>query len=334
MRNVVSNSEVAHLWAQERQQSARNPQDNFYFNRATIYSYGSHFPIAQHYRLNGGDHKILYTTQGYSSTTAKHLNEVSGAIPGYIDRIDCLVVEGVEQGSKGEFSHRQNIREYAQRACHLIDKQNRARTADYTGEIVSVKSDFNKYVKYFKCKSIATQMTGKERKKLKYGYAKLEEEKYRETLKDLLSGEIRWENARILSEKEKQKILERKQAEAKKAQQKIQDWLSGKSNDTNPFYNLKTDMLRLVTKHEGMEGEKREVKIVQTSRGLDIKYQDAKRLYYIVDAVRKDGEDRRFNDLEVSGWNINSITKHGDIRAGCHFIPFEEAQKIALSENW
>ena len=57
---------------------ARNPGHNFYFHGDTIYSYGSHFPIARHVENNRGQ-AVLFTTRGYSATTAGHKCMVEGA---------------------------------------------------------------------------------------------------------------------------------------------------------------------------------------------------------------------------------------------------------------
>ena len=69
---------VAHLWAHKSQDSARNPCHNFYFNGDTIYSYGSHFPIARHVTRKGKS-AVLFTTRSYSSTTAGHKCTVESA---------------------------------------------------------------------------------------------------------------------------------------------------------------------------------------------------------------------------------------------------------------
>lgn len=77
MRQVYKTDEIPHLWAHKTQPAARNAQRNLYFDGDTIYSYGSHFPIARHI-----DGAILMTTRGYSSTTAQHICAVRRAIPG------------------------------------------------------------------------------------------------------------------------------------------------------------------------------------------------------------------------------------------------------------
>jgi ribosomal protein L9 len=61
----MDNSQVAHLWANKSRESAKG--SNFYFEGDTIYSYGSHFPIARHYKG-----VILFTSHDYSVSTSKH----------------------------------------------------------------------------------------------------------------------------------------------------------------------------------------------------------------------------------------------------------------------
>jgi hypothetical protein len=80
MKNVVSNSEVGHLWYHETQARARNGKNTLYFQGPTIYSYGSHFPIARIVR-HGGAKAVLFTTRSYTNTTARHISYTRRAIP-------------------------------------------------------------------------------------------------------------------------------------------------------------------------------------------------------------------------------------------------------------
>lgn len=87
MRKVVSSNQVCHLWAHQSQPEARNAKGSIYFNGDTIYSYGSHFPMARH--VNGA---VLFTTRSYSTTTAQHLSMTRGAIPPNVPvfRVECV----------------------------------------------------------------------------------------------------------------------------------------------------------------------------------------------------------------------------------------------------
>jgi hypothetical protein len=69
----MDNKQVAHLWANKSRERAKG--SSFYFEGDTIYSYGAHFPIARH--LRG---VVLFTSKGYSSSTARHKSYVRNAI--------------------------------------------------------------------------------------------------------------------------------------------------------------------------------------------------------------------------------------------------------------
>lgn len=71
MKRVHTPDMVAHLWAHQAQDEARTPTSNLYFQGPTVFSYGSHFPIARHTEKHGA--AVLFTTRSYSVTTSKHL---------------------------------------------------------------------------------------------------------------------------------------------------------------------------------------------------------------------------------------------------------------------
>jgi hypothetical protein len=74
-----SNSQVAHVWAQQRKESMSG--SNFYFEGPTIFSYGRHFPIAKFIERKGKK-AVLFTTRGYSPSTSKHISYHARALNG------------------------------------------------------------------------------------------------------------------------------------------------------------------------------------------------------------------------------------------------------------
>ena len=80
-KTVYDTSEIAHLWMHKAQGNATNKQHNFYFEGDTIYSYGSHFPIARHVESAAGVPAVFFTTGSYSPTTSQHVSQVRQAIP-------------------------------------------------------------------------------------------------------------------------------------------------------------------------------------------------------------------------------------------------------------
>jgi hypothetical protein len=89
MKKVLNADNVAHTWAHQQQNEAYTPNRSFYFYNETIYSYGSHFPIAKHITNSKGENKILFTTRKYSNTTAKHINKVWSSIPNKENMVFC-----------------------------------------------------------------------------------------------------------------------------------------------------------------------------------------------------------------------------------------------------
>ena len=82
----MNNKQVAHLWANRSQSRATG--SHFYFDGDVIYSYGSHFPIARHYKG-----VILFTSKRYSVTTSKHIGYAHSAC----SHLKSFTVEDVMQ---------------------------------------------------------------------------------------------------------------------------------------------------------------------------------------------------------------------------------------------
>lgn len=99
-KHVFPTDEIAHLWAHKTQDDARNHGGNFYFDGDTIYSYGSHFPIARHVTNDKGEAAILFTNRTWGPTTAKHVGQVRRAIP---HGVPVFEVHDPSHDTKGEY---------------------------------------------------------------------------------------------------------------------------------------------------------------------------------------------------------------------------------------
>jgi len=136
---------VAHLWASQAQTNARN-SGNFYFNGLTIYSYGSHFPIAQIWDKD--NNIVFFTSRNYSNTTSKHKGCVSYAI----NHKKRFTLPDVELNSKWDQDtrHEKNKNYYLNTIEELIKKQKKARKYNYMPEIGSLLNEFREYINLFK----------------------------------------------------------------------------------------------------------------------------------------------------------------------------------------
>jgi hypothetical protein len=74
-------NDLVSVWLRQSQDYGQYRSDgSFYFQGDTIYSYGTHFPIAKLATAPNGEQVIFVTTRTYSNTTAKHISAVHRGI--------------------------------------------------------------------------------------------------------------------------------------------------------------------------------------------------------------------------------------------------------------
>lgn len=76
MKYYKNTAEAVHAWAGRHNDDGRNPNSSVYFVGLTIFSYGSHFPMARHVSFSD----VLLTYDSYSNTTNRHQSEVWRAV--------------------------------------------------------------------------------------------------------------------------------------------------------------------------------------------------------------------------------------------------------------
>lgn len=197
MKTIFSNSELPHIWYHANQSDGRNHSKTFYFDGDTIYSYGSHFPIAR--KL---DNCVLITTEWYSRTTQRHVSTVYSAIPGGVDVFEVPVVS-----ADSTRCHECNVESYRERVEELVRKANRARKHKHM-HLTAIKTLSDQAAKYclqFKVKSTLLDVA------------------------DLNIEEIEQVAAEYL-EKQKHDRREKQKQLRVKEKQKIKEWLAGKGD--------------------------------------------------------------------------------------------------------
>jgi hypothetical protein len=112
--DVMNNKEIAHLWANQSRKQASG--SHFYFQGDTIYSYGSHFPIARHYKG-----VVLFTNDSYSNSTARHMSITRGAC----SHLTSYSVDDPTKDPSGK-----DVAEYGKRINAMAIKAAKARNPD------------------------------------------------------------------------------------------------------------------------------------------------------------------------------------------------------------
>jgi Fe-S cluster biosynthesis and repair protein YggX len=133
-------STIAHMWANGLQKEARYAGGNFYFYDNTIYSYGSHFPIAKHVTDANGNLIVLFTELRYSDTTAKHINIVHSACS-HLDLIYC---------QSPTSSHSDNFNHWRAEAKMIAQKLTNARKPEiHLNGLAEIQRRADRYARAF-----------------------------------------------------------------------------------------------------------------------------------------------------------------------------------------
>ncbi|MGA8222324.1 MAG: hypothetical protein WB780_11775 [Candidatus Acidiferrales bacterium] len=303
-KHVFDTGEIPHLWAHRTQEEARNRQGNLYFTGDTIYSYGSHFPIARHVTNATGERAVLFTTASYSVTTSSHCSAVRSAIPSGIPVFHVPnVCHGRYSGSElNEDDHAGNLADYTERMEKHVVTSARARSS-YAKEwnhehAVSLRDEAFAYCAFF-------------------GLPVPNIPEVPELDSEALTA-IRKREAKRAAEKAEQTRRENEQ-EAIRHSQNMAKWRAGEYHGGFPYGF--PFMLRII-------GDE-----VQTSRGARFPVSHAKRALAFVRNVRETGQAyvRNGRTIHLGPYALDRIEPDGTVKAGCHVVSWEEIERIALS---
>jgi hypothetical protein len=305
IRKVYPTDEVPHLWYHQTQDEARNPGRNLYFERDTIYSYGSHFPIARHVK-QGRKAAILFTTRRYSVTTSKHLSQVRQAIP---EGTTVFSVPNVrsDSWSGNVVDHAANLEHFVTSSKESLGKARRARVSGQydLASAFGYRETAKNYARFFRvpCPKFDFLPTGKDLKALKAQIAERAE---------------RANASRAhAAERAQAREAERLRIEMLDFAEKSALWRAGNPNVRLP-YGAET-LLRI----KGNE--------VETSKGARVPVSHAKRGLAFVRRVVSSGQEyiRNGHTLHLGHYAIDRIETDGTLHAGCHVIKFAEIENLA-----
>lgn len=308
MKKVVSESEVAHLWANQVQDEARKSNNSFYFNGRTIYSYGSHFPIAV---LDEQDNNICYfTTRTYSSTTSGHISTVRHA-SSHKTHIYC---KNPDEALRGY--HANNIADFEANARSIAQSLPNSRKPEiYLHKIAQERELLKKYAEHFKLDLTDAIY------KLAYIWIESKDGGNKASEEERKANEI----ARIEREKREAERLERQAKEHKSNVSKWRKFADKYSMQRATLYSRceLVDYLRFnhVTNR------------IETSQGVEIPLEYAKKFYLQVLETVTNGKCELCGTDFLSRYEIKDINKNF-IRIGCHKITIKEIKALAKKLNW
>lgn len=308
MKQVFNSNEVAHVWASQKQTKGRNATGNFYFNDTTIYSYGSHFPIAT---IKGDD--VFFTLRSYSNTTAKHISRASRAI----SHKNIIWVYDVPTDFRYlSATHEANLNYWKRQISATFKELGNKRIRDIANRINSVQNNISQLRTY--CQYFKIPVKDKELKNL---------------LKVAESPDF-VNIARGASEKEAA-ILAKKMQQATMAYEQFVDFW--RKYDKDGIDNMPEKTKVLIRFYENNRQSFTRLRFnkkqnrVETSKGVQIPAEVAKRAYLALNGCME-GSCKSLS-IPVLSYTITETGKDY-IKAGCHTIPKEDVRYIANILNW
>lgn len=293
MRHVYPNHEIPHLWAHQSQDEARNSTGSLYFEGPTIYSYGSHFPIARHITNERGERAVLFTTAHHSVTTSGHCSAVARAIPPNIPvfRVPHL------RSSWGDLpNHADNVESYVRRISERLGKARRARVNRdwHQREALGLREQLQRYVAFFDLSKIAIPESDE---------------------LDTLQAWITAHGAEEQQRQEQTALLAEEERRREHAEQ-IRRFRAGDLHAS--YIPGLSPMLRVM-------GEE-----VQTTLGARFPVSHARRALAFIRKVRESGQEyvRNGHTIHLGPYVIDRIEADGTVHAGCHVVKWEEIERV------
>lgn len=299
---------IAHAWAHGLPRPKGHSGSSVRYNDGddTIYSYGSHFPMAKHY---GG--KVLLTTQSYSNTTGGHLSAVRSAIS-HMDVIECYFIPRDKNDTD---THTKNIGRWIAQMKDMAVYLGKARLKQpWLDKIADLRLHARKYIDLLKVK-----VKSKEHKLIfdtdLSGYAEA-------------------------AKKEQASLLRKKKLLDKKAQELHEQWLPAwrEFKEEEFFIMVSNSRHILYDVHRKMNNGnavwlRADETNVYTSKGLELPHDVAKRYYKKYLAVVKMGGCDNNCDYKMLDFTVKAMSADV-LHVGCHLIPRSEIDYIANKLNW
>lgn len=306
MKTVLNTSEVAHYFANQLQDNARNANNSFYFNRdykgvLTIYSYGSHFPIARFSKDSQGNEVLFFTLRNYSNTTAKHINKVYSAT-NHIKKVYCYLQSWDSDTIEASFKAWENNINQNLKSLATARKPER-----YIFKIQRELEQVNEF-----CKTLNIEPT-------------IELKELINSIDNNTFNDILTSKAEIIAKENKEK-KEKKEKEAKEVLIELDKFRAFEPCEIYKIRKTNFDYLRY----------NKEANIIETTQNVKIEYKEAQNLYryitHLLPTLAKN-EKKIIQGVNISHYRVNSISNK-EVKIGCHTITIKEIINFANQLGW
>lgn len=327
MRTVFPSAQVAHLWANRSQPSARNGNRTVYFNGDTIYSYGGHFPMATWAHKPGYGDVVLLNTNSYSISTSRHQRYVRQALA---DDVKIVPVKDPLGTGERNLAGAVKDAEAAFKKLKLGRGEWLIRDYKRQTEIVAKVADW--YVLPMPTLPVVTaEMRAKIMERQAADVGRAERKRRSEALRERsvmlgvakAAGFVPPENFNVENDVAWEAVRDQiyffnKAWHKRSIEEKRADWQAGLSVAL-PWEAQKPVMLRAIKSR------------VETSQGATFPLADGIKAVAFIRSVKANGKSwhRNGETLPVGGFQVDHIDSEGNVKAGCHDIANSEIERLA-----
>lgn len=329
MKKVFGNaSEVIHIWAQQTQESGRC--SNVYFEGTKrLYSYGAHYPLGLFVENKKGEKAVTINTQGYSSTTSRHISGAKYATNQYKQFYlpNTAAMKSIEQVARYGLSEadlkRHTVSALSEAIVKCVEyyfyslrsdtKKRKAATLEsWKNTALSTCSDYIAILDWYGFK-----MTPAAKKALAQlsGLSPVAAKEAAQKAKELE------DKKRLKAEKERQKKNEVYLALC------VPAWQTGEATFLAPDSGDEVST-RFISNASGVYlrviGEE-----IETSKSAKFPIEHGLKALPLIEAAKGKGWRKNGHTIHLGHYQIDEILPSGDVKAGCHFVPYVEIKRIA-----
>lgn len=343
----MNNSMVAHLWANEKKESANG--SSFYFKNEGIYSH--EVEVGRIVRNKCGEKAYLINKMYYSSSTSKHQYHVSNAIP----TGSKIFSVGYNISSTGNMIFVTGKLESIKDA---IKKYKKNKTELSYHDVWGAFKNLIDYIKFFDMgtpqhllKKSANEWLGANHE-LSRKSDKIKREHVRElkrifqillnhqllevigtinVIVDEVCGEGVWLKYRERVEKyrisREEKLRRQKEAHCRDFHEKLERWKSGEIDSLYIHHHIANNEPNAWMRIKGG--------IIETSKQVKIRTEEARRIWQVVTLLHQGSQFQHglVEDANGNKWSINRY-ENDILTVGCHRIAYSEMEGIAKQLGW
>lgn len=314
---------VCHVWAQRNQEYGRTSNNNIFFRGDTIYSYGHHFPLATFIEDANGVEYVLYNDDSYSVSTSNHQSILRRAT-GHYSRINCdtKTIKYIVDNSHNKHDKRfkkslqshvvKNVESIIATQAQSASKRRAAHLKQ--DDITTAIACYNNACKLLSVYSV------KMPKRVTNKIEELQSDTknvYEKHCKELIAAD----------KKRKREQKKREQERQAKAKEAVAVFISGEKLDYEQTRAL--TCLQDVYMRPEADGN------IYTTQRASFPIEHAIKAFEFIRACKDKGEmwQRNGKTIRLGNFQIDRIDESGNVRAGCHFVKWQEIERVATVLN-